>query len=108
MAREIDEAWIEEAIDRYQRIDQLRAEFDKAVASHFVSVHSPDDSIEIVVTASGEITDVRIHGSLHQRNPIEFAREIQEVVTSAAEAARWAREKLHGEVFGKLRSLGDS
>ena len=108
MAREIDEAWIDEAIDRYRRIDQLRAEFDKAVASHFVSVHSPDDSIEIVVTASGEITDVRIHGSLNQRNPIEFAREIQEVVTSAAQAARWAREKLHGEVFGKLRSLGDS
>ena len=107
MAREIDEAWIDEAIDRYRRIDQLRAEFDKAVASHFVSVHSPDDSIEIVVTASGEITDVLIHGSLNQRNPIEFAREIQEVVTSAAEAARWAREKLHGEVFGKLRSLGD-
>jgi len=108
VAREIDEAWIDEAIDRYRRIDQLRAEFDKAVASHFVSVRSPDDSIEIVVTAAGEITDVQIHGSLHQRNPVEFAREIHNVVTSAAEAARWARDKLHGEVFGKLRSVGDS
>lgn len=107
MAREIDEAWIVEAIDRYRGLDQLRMEFDKAVASHSVSVHSPDDSIEIVVTAAGEITDVHIHGSLQQRNPIEFAREMQAVVTNAAEAARWAREKLHGEFFGKLRLLGE-
>ena len=103
MAREIDEGWIDEAIDRYRRLDQLRAEFDKVVASHSVSVHSPDDTIEMVVTAAGEIIDVRISGSLHQRSPAEFAREIQAVVTSAAEAARWARAKLHGEIFGKLK-----
>jgi DNA-binding protein YbaB len=103
MAREIDEGWIDEAIDRYRRLDQLRAEFDKVVASHSVSVHSPDDTIEVVVTAAGEITDVRISGSLHQRSAAEFAREIQAVVTSAAEAARWARAKLHGEIFGKLK-----
>jgi hypothetical protein len=103
MAREIDEGWIDEAIDRYRRLDQLRAEFDKVVASHSVSVHSPDDTIEVLVTAAGEITDVRISGSLHQRSAAEFAREIQAVVTSAAEAARWARAKLHGEIFGKLK-----
>ena len=103
MAREIDEGWIDEAIDRYRRLDQLRAEFDKVVASHSVSVHSPDDTIEVLVTAAGEITDVRISGSLHQRSTAEFAREIQAVVTSAAEAARWARAKLHGEIFGKLK-----
>jgi hypothetical protein len=103
MAREIDEGWIDEAIDRYRRLDQLRAEFDKVVASHSVSVHSPDDTIEVIVTAAGEITDVRITGSLQQRSAAEFAREIQAVVTSAAEAARWARAKLHGEIFGKLK-----
>jgi len=103
MAREIDEGWIDEAIDRYRRLDQLRAEFDKVVASHSVSVHSPDDTIEVVVTAAGEITEVRITGSLHQRSAAEFAREIQAVVTSAAEAARWARAKLHDEIFGKLK-----
>ena len=108
MGREIDEAWIEEAIDRYRRLDQLRAEFDKAVAAHFVSVHSPDDSIEVVVTAAGAITDVRIHGSLRDRDPVEFAREIKAVVINASEAARWAREKLHGEVFGRLRSMEEA
>jgi DNA-binding protein YbaB len=108
VGREIDEAWIEEAIDRYRRVDQLRAEFEKAVAAHLVSVHSPDDSIEVVATAAGAITDVRIHGSLHDRDPVEFAREIKSVVTNASEAARWAREKLHGEVFGRLRPMGEA
>ncbi|MEU4419536.1 YbaB/EbfC family nucleoid-associated protein [Actinoplanes sp. NPDC024001] len=105
MAREIDEVWIDEAIDRYRHIENLRAEFDKAVAAHSVSVHSPDQSIEVVVTAAGEIVDVRIHGGLRQRDAAEFAREMRAVVTNAAEAARWAREKLHGEVFGSFRGL---
>jgi DNA-binding protein YbaB len=107
MAREIDEAWIDEAIERYQRLERLRGEFDKAVAAHSVSVHSPDNSIEVVVTASGAVLDVRIHGSLQHRKAAEFAREIAAVVTAAADAARWAREKLHGEVFGKHRPLGE-
>jgi DNA-binding protein YbaB len=107
MGREIDESWIDEAMARYRRLDLLRAEFAKAVAEHAVSVHSPDDSIEVVVGATGEITDVRIKGALQHRNPAEFAHQIQAVVTAAADAARWAREKLHGEVFGKLDPLGE-
>ncbi|MEV6305151.1 YbaB/EbfC family DNA-binding protein [Actinoplanes sp. NPDC051861] len=105
MAREIDEAWIDEAIERYRQIEQLRAEFEKAVVGHTVSVHSPDQSIEVVVTASGDIVDVRLHGSLSHRDTAEFAHELKAVVASAAEAARWAREKLHGEVFGSFRTL---
>ena len=108
MAREIDEAWIDEAIDRYRRIDALRAELDKAVTAHVVSVHSPDDTIEVLVTAAGDITDVHIRGSLQNRTAAELAQEVQAVVTSAAEAARWAREKLHNEVFGAFHSLGES
>nr|WP_296077133.1 YbaB/EbfC family nucleoid-associated protein [uncultured Actinoplanes sp.] len=106
MSREIDESWIGEAIERYKQFEQLQEEYDQTVASHLVSVHSPDDSIEVIVTAAGEITDIRIRGSLQNRNPAEFARELHEVVTGAADAARGAREKLHGEFFGKLRSLG--
>ncbi|WP_328464505.1 YbaB/EbfC family DNA-binding protein [Actinoplanes sp. NBC_00393] len=105
MAREIDEAWIDEAVDRYRHIEKLRAEFDRAVVAHSVSVHSPDQSIEVVVTAAGDIVDVRVHGGLRHRDAAEFAREMRAVVTSAAEAARWAREKLHDEVFGTFRRL---
>jgi DNA-binding protein YbaB len=108
VGREIDEAWIDEAVDRYARLEQLRADFDKAVAAHLVSVHSPDNSIEVIVTAAGEIRDVCINVSLRDRDPMDFAREIKSVVTKASEAARWAREKLHGEVFGKFQSLGES
>jgi hypothetical protein len=107
MVREIDEAWIGEAIDRYRRIDALRAEFDKAITAHVVSVHSPDDTVEVLVTAAGDITDVRIRGSLQNRTATDLAREVQAVVTSATEAARWAREKLHDEVFGAFRALGE-
>ena len=108
MAREIDEAWISEAIERHRRVEQLRDDYERAVESHQVSVHSPDDSIEVTVTAAGAITDVRIHGGLQHRNPVEFARQLQAVVANAAEAARWARDKLHGEIFGKLHALGES
>jgi hypothetical protein len=108
MAREIDEAWIEDAIERYRRIDALRTEFDKAVAVHQVSVHSPDNTVEVQVTAAGEITDVQIRGSLQNRTPADLAREVQAVVTSATEAARWAREKLQAEIFGDFRTLGSA
>ena len=107
MAREIDEAWIDEAIDRYRRIDMLRGEFEKAVAAHVVSVHSPDDTVEVLVTAAGDITEVRINGSLEKRNAADLALEVQAVVTNATLAARWAREKLHDEVFGEFRTLGE-
>ncbi len=106
MPREIDEAWIEEAIERYRGLDTLRADYDRAVAAHVVSVHSPDDSIEVLVTAAGEIKDVRIRGSLAHRTAGELGREVLAVVTDAAEAARWAREKLYGEVFGAYGRLG--
>lgn len=107
MPREIDEAWIDEAIERYRRLDALRGEFEKAVAGHVVSVHSPDDTVEVRVTAAGEITDVQIRGSLQHRSATELAREVQAVVTTATEAARWARQKLHDEVYGAFRSLGE-
>lgn len=107
MAREIDEAWIDEAIERHRRIGALRAEFDQAVTAHVVSVHSPDNSIEVQVTAAGDITEVQIRGSLQNRTPADLAQEVQAVVISAKEAARWAREKLHGQIFGDFPSLGE-
>jgi DNA-binding protein YbaB len=105
MAREIDEAWIDEAIERYRRIDRLRAEFDKAVAVTEVTVRSPDGSVEVVVTAAGRITDVRIKGALHQRSATEVSREMQAAIVAAEDAAEWARQKLQGEIFGAYRSL---
>ena len=74
MGREIDEGWIEEAVERYRRIEALQAEFDQAARRLKVTVHSPDGLVELVVTA-------------------------------AADAARWAREKLHDEMFAGYRSL---
>jgi DNA-binding protein YbaB len=108
MAREIDEAWIEEAIERYRRIESLQATFDKALASVEVTVHSPDGLIEVVVTADGEIRDVHVVGSLHGRSNSDVSRSIRAAVTAAQDAARWARQKVQAETFEDYRPIGGS
>jgi DNA-binding protein YbaB len=100
VAREIDEAFIEEAIERYQRLDALQAEFDKALATVEVTVNSADGLVEVVVAADGAIRAVTIVGALTGRSGAQVSRSVTEAVTAAADAARWARERLHSETFG--------
>jgi len=99
MAREIDDSWIEEAVDRYQRITALHAEFDKALAGAQVTVRSPDGLVEVVVAADGAIRDVTILGR-QPRGNAELSRSVRAAVTAAADAAAWARDKLYAETFG--------
>jgi DNA-binding protein YbaB len=108
MAREIDEVWVEEAVERYRRIESSQVEFDKAVRVAEVTVRSADRSVEVVVSASGEIRDITIVGSLRGRTAADLSRSLRQAVTAAADAARWAREKLHAEAFGDYRPLGES
>jgi DNA-binding protein YbaB len=105
MAREIDEAWIEQAIERYQHLDHLLAEFDRRAAGVEVSVRSPDGLVEVVVTADGTIRDVVISDSAQGRPARELSRAVQSAVTAAADAARWARAKLHQETFSEFQPL---
>lgn len=108
MAREIDESWVEQAIERYRRIESLQADFDRSVNTVEVSVRSPDDLVEVVVTAAGTIVDVRIGAAMSRRTNAEVSRSVYAAVTAAADAARWAREKLHAETFGGYRSLTEA
>jgi DNA-binding protein YbaB len=105
MAREIDEMWIEEAIERYQRIEKQQAEFDQAVAGVEVTVRSPDGLVEVLVAADGTIKDVVISEQFHGRSARELSRAVQAAVSAAAEAASWARAKLHQDMFGEFRPL---
>jgi hypothetical protein len=105
MVREIDESWVEEAIERYRRIEKLQAEFDHAIRGVEVTVCSPDGLVEVTVTADGTVTDVRFLAPLHSRPPRDFAEAVRAAVTAAADAARWAREKLHTETFGDYQRL---
>lgn len=107
MGREIDESWIEEAVERYRRIESLQAEFDEAVRTFEVSIRSPDGLVEVVVTAAGTITDVRFLAPLATRTTDEVARSVRAAVTGAGDAARWARDKLHAETFGAYRRLAE-
>jgi DNA-binding protein YbaB len=105
MAREIDESFIEEAIERYQRLDERLAEFDKAVRTVEVTVRSPDGLVEVVVTADGTIRDVTVTGPLTGRSSAEVSRSIRQAVTAAADAAAWARTTLHAETFNDYRPV---
>lgn len=107
MAGEIDEAWVEDAIERHRRIEHLQDEFDKALRGVEVTVGSPDGLVEVVVTADGGIREVTIVGSLAHRTNTEVSRSIKAAVTAAADAAEWARQKLHAETFGDYRRLGE-
>jgi DNA-binding protein YbaB len=104
MGREIDEVWIEQAIERYRRIESVQAEFVKALKSTEVTVRSPDGLVEVLVNADGEVKDLHFVGA-DQRNPRELARSTQAAVTAAAAAATWARQKLHDEMFRDYQPL---
>jgi DNA-binding protein YbaB len=108
VAREIDETFIEQAVERYQRIDSLRAEFDKAVRALEVTVHSPDGSVQVVVGADGTIKDVTITGASTGPGDAHLSGAVRDAVTAAADAAAWARAKLHSEAFGDYRPHGDT
>jgi hypothetical protein len=108
MAREIDETWIEEAVARYRRIEALQARFDEAVHDLVVTVRSPDNAVEVLVSAAGEIRAVNLLGPAQGRTGAELSRSIHAAVTAAADAARWARDKLHAETFGEYRPLEES
>jgi DNA-binding protein YbaB len=107
MAREIDETFIEEAVERYQRVDSLLSRFEKALRGVEVTVISPDGLVEVVVTADGTIRDVTVTGSLAGHSNAQLSRSIRDAVTAAADAANWARAKLHAETFSGCASLGE-
>jgi DNA-binding protein YbaB len=108
VTREIDEAFIEEAVERHQRIDSLMAEIDKVARTVEVTVHSPDGNVRVVVGADGTIKDVIITGASSELGNAHLSGAVRDAVTAAADAAAWARAKLHSETFGGYRPLGVS
>ncbi|HEX6869622.1 MAG TPA: YbaB/EbfC family nucleoid-associated protein [Micromonosporaceae bacterium] len=106
MGREIDESWIEEAIERYQQIEQLQGDFEKALARVEVTVHSPDGLVELAVSGGGEIRDVVISESAQGRSMRELSRAVHQAIMAAGDAAEWARAKVRQDVFGPAHELG--
>ena len=105
MPREIDEAFVEEAIGQYRRIEALRAEFVKAAEELEVTVRSPDGLVEIVVTGAGEFRDVMIAGQADGRSAPELARSMLAACQAVSRAREWARDKLYDEHFRDYRLL---
>jgi DNA-binding protein YbaB len=108
MGREIDEVFIEEAIERYRRIDERHAEFVKASAGMEVTVHSPDGLVTVVVAVDGTIRDIDIDEELLNSSGADVSRSVRLAVTAAADAANWARTKLRAETFSDYDPIGRS
>ena len=108
MPKEIDDAWIEEAIDAYRRIEEKQASFTQALSRLEVVVRSPDDIIEVVVGADGAVRRVTVLGTLQTTSNTELSRAILQATSAAHEAAEWARRKLYDETFGDYHSLRSS
>ncbi|HEY1489062.1 MAG TPA: YbaB/EbfC family nucleoid-associated protein [Micromonosporaceae bacterium] len=106
MAREIDEAFIEEAIERYRRIDERLADFAKLAASTEVTVHSPDGLVTIVVAVDGGIRDIDIDERLLTEHAGDASQSLRLAVAAAADAAAWARTKLRAETFAGYDPIG--
>lgn len=112
MGREIDESWIEDAIERYQRIASLQADFDRELSKVDVTVRSPDGLVELIVGGDGVIKDVTISESAQGRPVRELSRAVQEAISAAPGAAEWARARLQQDMFGgypgSVRGAGGS
>jgi DNA-binding protein YbaB len=103
----VDEAWIEAAIQSYQRLERLTAEFEKSLSSVEVTVSSPDGLVEVLVGADGSIRDVTISDDARGLAPRDLARSVQAAVADAANAAVWARQRIYRDTFSEFRGLGD-
>lgn len=101
----VDETWIEQAIERYQRLEHLLATFDREVAKVEVTVSSPDGLVQIVVAGDGTVRDVVVNEAAMARPAADLSRSIQAAVIAAADAARWARDRLRSELFGPYPDL---
>jgi DNA-binding protein YbaB len=106
MAREIDEVFIEEAIERYRRIDERLAEFATASAAMEVIVQSPDGLVTVKVGGDGNIRDVDIDERLLASSGADVSQSVRLAVTAAADAVRWARAKLRTETFADYDPVG--
>jgi len=106
MARDIDEAFIDEAIERYQCVEAQLAEFNQACTAMEVTVRSPDGLVEVVVTLAGTIRDIVIDDRLLTEDGRAVSTSVRLAVTAAADAAGWARQKLHAETFADFHAVG--
>jgi DNA-binding protein YbaB len=107
MPREIDEAFVEEAIEQYRKIEALREEFEKAVVDVEVTVRSPDGLVEIVVTGAGEFREVKISEAAidPDKGTEELAKSVLAACKAASQAEEWARNKLYEDRFRDYHPL---
>ena len=105
MPREIDEAFVEEAIEHYRRIQAQREEFEKSIVDIEVTVRSPDGLVRVVVNGAGEFQDIVISEEAMRHSAAELAKSVLAACKAAASAKEWTRDKLYRDTFRDYRPL---
>jgi|GEM_PF-722995 DNA-binding protein YbaB len=99
--REIDEAWIEQAITHYQALERRQRDLADQLARADVTIRSGDGLVEVVVGADGAFHDVRIaDAALRTLSARDLSRTVLAACQQARTAADWARQKLSEQAFG--------
>lgn len=99
MAREIEEWWVAQAIERHRRLEQLRDQLEIGLRSATLSVHSPDDRVRVRVRADGSVDQVTLPGPVEGHSSRELSGAIDTAISGAADAARWARLVLYRDLL---------
>jgi len=105
---EIDERWLEEAVARYRRIEDLQSEYTVALHQLEVTVRSPDQAVEVRITAAGDIVDVTITATGRSQGYDRLGRSMKDATVAALDGASWARDRLRRDMFGDYHSLKES
>src|SRR5690242_344947 len=87
VGRDVDEDFIEAAVERYRRIDAQLAAFTEACAAMEVTVHSPDGFVTVTATLDGVVRDIAIDDQLLAERPQDVSTSVRLAVTAAADAA---------------------
>jgi DNA-binding protein YbaB len=106
VGRDVDEDFIEAAVERYRLIDAQLAAFTKACATMEVTVRSPDGLVTVTVTLDGTVRDVHIEERLLGESAQDVSTSVRLAVTAAADAAAWGRQKLQSETFADYVPVG--
>lgn len=98
---------IEHLLDAYEQQQPRLTEMFRQLETVRVQANSPDQSVEVVVDASGVLTDLTLTAAALRKAPDQLARAILDAVQEAVGQARAQHETLTAPVGAELDDLPD-
>ncbi|MEV6341025.1 YbaB/EbfC family nucleoid-associated protein [Nocardia vinacea] len=98
---------IEHLLDAYEQQQPRLTEMFRQLETVRVQANSPDQSVEVVVDASGVLTDLTLTAAALRKAPDQLARTILDAVREAVGQARAQHETLTAPVGTELDDMPD-